>query len=308
MFKGAVHDGLRGHVFAEIEDVVAVIAQEYTHDVLSDVVDVALHGGEHDPVLLHRLAALFRQRGLDDLKHALSRLGSAQQEHRPDGKVNIIAALVDMDEAANASEALVESNQRFEDIVNNIPIGIGIFEGPADMSGRYHLVYASDPLCHMFGLERSQMMELVQNDQLVGLLPAEDETGGIRERLLRGETVKIRESVMLQNGKQIWLAFACRLLVRKRKSYCYVSVNDITERINSERKEIWQQERYRLISEIDDVVVFAYSPADDVMTLSKNQTGKPPVEEIHPNYLASLENRALILGFPFKKFNAEDGT
>ncbi len=231
----------------------------------------------------------------DDSSYRWMRLGSAQQEHRPDGKVNIIAALVDMDEAANASEALVESNQRFEDIVNNIPIGIGIFEGPPDMSGRYHLVYASDPLCHMFGLECGQLMELVRNDQLAGLLPAEDENGDIRDRLLRGETVKIREAVALQNGKQIWLSFACRLLVRKSKSYCYVSVNDITERINSERKEIWQQERYRLISEIDDVVVFDYSPSDDVMTFSKNQVGKPPVEEIHPNYLESMDKRVFYI-------------
>ncbi len=224
------------------------------------------------------------------------RLGSAQPERRTDGKVNIIAALVDMDEAANASEALVESNQRFEDIVNNIPIGIGILEMPVEGSGQYRLVYASDPLCRMFGVERCEFMQAGMLGKLENWmpewLPADQQ---IKERLWNGETVYMRKEAKLRNGRTIWLSSACRLLTRKGKHYCYVSVSDITERVEIERKEIWQQERYRLISQIDDVVVFDYSPADDVMTISKNQSGKPPVEEIHPNYLKSLENRAFFV-------------
>ena len=222
------------------------------------------------------------------------RLGSAQPENRGDGKVNIIAALVDMDEAANVSEALMESNQRFEDIVNNIPIGIGIFELFIRGSNKSRLVYASDTLCAIFGLDRETFMIMAENESYQQFMPDMTNcTPELKERFWNGETVQMRKEARSLDGRAIWLAYVCRLLNRKGKDYCYVSVTDITETVERERKEIWQQERYRLISEIDNVVVFDYSPADDVMTFTKKQPGQPAVEEIHPNYLKSMDGRTI---------------
>ena len=49
--KRGLHDGFRRHVLAEVDDVVAVVFEQDLHDVLSDVVDVALHGREDDAAL-----------------------------------------------------------------------------------------------------------------------------------------------------------------------------------------------------------------------------------------------------------------
>ncbi len=224
------------------------------------------------------------------------RLGSAQPERSADGKTNIIAALVDMDETASVSEALMESNQRFEDIVNNIPIGIGIFELPVWGENKSRLIYASDTLCTLFGLDRESFMAMGLDGSYVEYLPDMSQSNlDMKERFWSGETVQMRKAACRLDGRLIWLAFVCKLLQRKGKAYCYVSVNDITALVERERKEVWQQERYRLISEVDNIVVFDYSPADDVMTFSKNRPGQPPEEEIHPNYLKSLENRAFYI-------------
>lgn len=229
---------------------------------------------------------------MHDGSYRWMRLGSAQPENRGDGKVNIIAALVDMDEAASASEALLESNQRFEDIVDNIPIGIGIFELPVPGRLTSRLVYASNPLCALFGVEREEFMKMAEDDSYLKFLP--DMTYGseaLKRRFWDGETVQMQMEACRQDGSSIWLAYVCRLLERKNKKYCYVSVADVSERIARERKEVWQQERYRLISEIDNVVVFDYSPADDVMTFTKKRPGQKGEEEIHPNYLGSMDGR-----------------
>ncbi len=224
------------------------------------------------------------------------RLGSALKENRGDGKVNIIAALVDMDEAANASEALMESNQRFEDIVDNIPIGIGIFELPTMGSPNSRLVYASKTLCSIFGFDQATFYAMAQDDSYLQYLPDVGQISPeLKERFWRGETIQTRHDAYRQDGTYIWLAYVCRLMKRKGKLFCYLSVNDISERVAQERKEIWQQERYRLISEIDNMVVFDYSPADDVMTFSKRKPDQPTVEEIHPNYLQNMETRAFYI-------------
>ena len=54
---GRLDDPLRGHVAAEVEDLVAVILQDHFYDVLADIVDVALHGREDDPALDRGLSA-----------------------------------------------------------------------------------------------------------------------------------------------------------------------------------------------------------------------------------------------------------
>ena len=224
------------------------------------------------------------------------RLGSAQPERRGDGKINIIAALVDMDEAANASEALMETNQRFEDIVNNIPIGIGIFELLNWGTNNSRLVYASDTLITMFDQDRESFMAMAEDGTYVKYLPdMTHATPMLKERFWNGETVQMRKEACRQDGSSIWLSYVCRLLQRKGKMYCYVSVTDVSERVAQEREEIWQQERYRLISEADKVVVFDYSPADDVMTFTKKRPGQPSVEETHPDYLKSMDGRVFYI-------------
>jgi len=46
-FEGAQHL-VHPDLDAEVEDLVAVVGEDDVDEVLADVVDVALHGGEHD--------------------------------------------------------------------------------------------------------------------------------------------------------------------------------------------------------------------------------------------------------------------
>ena len=48
---GRIEDRLRGRHHAEVDDAVVVAAEDHAHDVLADVVDVALHRGGHDRAL-----------------------------------------------------------------------------------------------------------------------------------------------------------------------------------------------------------------------------------------------------------------
>ncbi len=224
------------------------------------------------------------------------RLGSAQQERRPDGEINIIAALVDMDEEANASEALVESNQRFEDIVDNIPIGIAIYEIFEHGNTGSQIVFASENMSALFGLDLNDFAALHQDDAYCEFLPESPATTPAQvESFWCGETIQLRKSIRRLDGRHIWLNYVCKLLQRRGKLYCYVSANDITEQVEQERRQVWQQERYRIISEIDNIVVFDYSPSDDVMTFSKTNPGQQAQEEIHPNYLRNMDSRTFYI-------------
>jgi hypothetical protein len=55
----ACRGSCRRHHHAEIDDLVVVAAEHHADDVLADVVDVALHGGEHDLALAARALPRF---------------------------------------------------------------------------------------------------------------------------------------------------------------------------------------------------------------------------------------------------------
>ena len=61
-----VHELLRRHVLAEVVHLEAVALEDDAHDVLADVVDVALHGAQHD--LARRAQALTGQVGTQEIE------------------------------------------------------------------------------------------------------------------------------------------------------------------------------------------------------------------------------------------------
>ena len=86
LLDGDVEDPIRGHHHPEVDDLVAVATEDDTHDVLSDVVHVALHSCHHDPRCRRPLRLLglhvrleIRHRAL----HRSSALDDLRQEHLP---------------------------------------------------------------------------------------------------------------------------------------------------------------------------------------------------------------------------------
>ena len=81
VFDHGVHDVLRGHVSTQVDDVVAVVFQQHAHDVLANVVNVAVDRADHDLALGgHGVCALGALAGgADGLEARLSGLGSGHE-------------------------------------------------------------------------------------------------------------------------------------------------------------------------------------------------------------------------------------
>ncbi len=81
VFDHGVHDVLRGHVSAQVNDVVTVVFQQHAHDVLANVVDVAVDSADHDLALCgHGFCALGTLAGgADGLEARLGGLGCGHE-------------------------------------------------------------------------------------------------------------------------------------------------------------------------------------------------------------------------------------
>ena len=68
LFPDGVHDRFHRHITAQVDDLKAIILQDDPDDVLADVVDIALDGGNDDAPLAGAALALLGNGGLDLLK------------------------------------------------------------------------------------------------------------------------------------------------------------------------------------------------------------------------------------------------
>ena len=78
MFLDGLDHFVDADLDAEVDDLVAIVGQNNVDEVLADVVDVTLHGGEHDPAAT-TLVGLFHE-GLEVGHGHLHRLGTLQHE------------------------------------------------------------------------------------------------------------------------------------------------------------------------------------------------------------------------------------
>ena len=79
IFPGGLHHGGGVHVPAQVNDRVAVVFQQHLHDVLADVVDVPLDGGQHHGAPAHRPPVLLGQGVPDHLKGGLGGPGGLDE-------------------------------------------------------------------------------------------------------------------------------------------------------------------------------------------------------------------------------------
>ena len=60
----------------------------------------------------------------------------------------------------------------------------------------------------------------------------------------------------------------------------YAVLSDVTEEVREQRKRAWQNERYRLLSELTHAISFDYDSESDTVLLYLDRTGKGMEEQV----------------------------
>ncbi len=68
LFPDSLHYGLHGNIAAQVDDLKAIVFKDDLDNVLADVVDIALDGGQHDAAFAGPGAAPLGNGGLDLVK------------------------------------------------------------------------------------------------------------------------------------------------------------------------------------------------------------------------------------------------
>lgn len=181
-----------------------------------------------------------------------------------------------------------EDEQLFQhvgDVVSNLPAGIGVYD--MDKTGIYAR-YVSDAVCAMLGVNRA------------------DYQRAIAARRSSAPAGKVRE--FLAAHPQEWFDFSTENKLKRRGEpftarvqgravrldddavRAYVVITDVTEEVRERQERAWQNERYRILSELTHAISFDYDSGLDEVLLYIDRTGEGMEAQVIPSYLETLED------------------
>lgn len=171
-------------------------------------------------------------------------------------------------------------------IVSRLPVGIGMF---ALRDGKAIPRYVSDPVCTMFGYTREEFEEERGKEPLFDADPLafEDDgpsTSGDPQRATANLDIELQR----KDGTPLALRLrGTKFRTRSGEDELFVAIADVTEELRAQHARDWQNERYRILSELTHAISFDYNSETDEALLYTDAGDGFKAQSI-PHYLENL--------------------
>lgn len=174
------------------------------------------------------------------------------------------------------------------DLVARLPLGVAVYQVHETTIVP---LYVSDPVCEMFGLSREeydarieQGMPAYESSHLSAWLEKFDLDGPAPSRF----------TIDTETHREDGTPFSVRVrgsLARARSGELalYAALLDITDELRSQRELAWQNERFRILSELTHAISFDYDFGTDTALLYLDE-GDGMKAHVIGRYLADLES------------------
>ncbi|MCI2058646.1 MAG: EAL domain-containing protein [Oscillibacter sp.] len=209
-----------------------------------------------------------------------------------DGKPSrTIGTLADLDDEMRAKEKLQETSAQLENIISNIPSGIGIYR--LDSPRRIIPLYISDHACQIFGFTREECDRRIAAGSpmefLADVQPLSKERLAAMKlgRPLHLSRVRARRA----DGSRFWLRLTASLVTDSRgATLCYATMLDVSNLVEAEQSADSLKELYRLLMESTETITFDYSAGKDLLRLSFMNQKNIRTERQYPDYVHFAES------------------
>ena len=187
--------------------------------------------------------------------------------------------------------------KRVLETMGKLPVGVGVF---TSQGGEVRLRYANDRLRTMIGDELPGASEDLEWDAPIAL---NNDSLELVNRCLEqgliedGRTLDVDLHTSRQDGTSLDVRIQGRISRESDGSMAlYAVLNDVTEKLSAEREHAWQNERYRLLSEMTHTMSFDYDSDSDTVLLYMDRTGRGMEAQVIPRYFETLtETRSKVI-------------
>lgn len=165
-------------------------------------------------------------------------------------------------------QLLTEAAMEVRKVTNNIHAGVVNYIP----EGTCKIVYASRGYYEIIGVDRTGLYEVYQNS-LLGFIPPEyheffQKAASLEPEGHAEKTIRMHDC----NGKKYWMQVTLSKGVHGGKSAISAVFVDVSQLKATEDKLLKEKERYRIVTELSDEVLFEYNYKKDILTLSERFT------------------------------------
>lgn len=193
----------------------------------------------------------------------------------------------DVTDRASAEDRKV--TKRVLDTMGKLPVGVGVFALHGD---DVRLRYANERLRVMFGEGLPGVSDDLGHDIPLALSEEVRELGAkcYEQGLMEdGRVLDLSLHTARSDGSAIDVRIRGRITQESDDSLVlYAVLNDVTAELRDQRERAWQNERYRLLSEMTHKMSFDYDSDSDTVLLYIDRTGKGMEAQVIEHYLETL--------------------
>lgn len=160
---------------------------------------------------------------------------------------------------------MAEAALEIRKVTNNLHAGVVNYFPDS----RCTVAYASQGYYDLVGANREQLFERCQNSLLEMIAPKYHSfflnKDAIEQKGYAEETIRMHDV----NGKEYWMQVTLSKAVHSGKPAISAVFVDVTELKNAQDRLLLEQERYRIVTELSNEVIFEYDYASDELNLSE---------------------------------------
>lgn len=165
-------------------------------------------------------------------------------------------------------QLLTEAAMEVRKVTNNIHAGVVNYIP----EGMCRIVYASRGYYEIIGMDRNGLYEIYQNSLLGFILPEYHEFFLNTEALNREGYTERTIQMHDKEGKRYWMQVTLSKGVHGGKNTVSAVFVDVSALKRTQDKLLKEQERYRIVTELSNEVMFEYDYKKDVLLLSEQFT------------------------------------
>lgn len=186
----------------------------------------------------------------------------------------------DVSDRMDAEDARL--TERVSDIVENLPAGIAVYD--LDDDG-LHLRFISDTLYALMDVELHDDEAIMSCSAIVAL---EDAKSFLAQYDDHWSNFTVEREIERKSGSFVARVQGRTVLQESGTVRIYAVVTDISDEVRERNESAWQNERYRILSELTHTISFDYSSNSDTVLLYIDRTGNGMEAQVIPNYLQTL--------------------
>ncbi len=182
-----------------------------------------------------------------------------------DGKpTRALGTITNIQDEMEIKKDLERKTDDINNLVQNLALSFAIVRVKDD---KITPIFISNKACEFIGYSQEELMKLSGKD--ITSVTEKKFITNLTKSTNKKKKADFTYKFPRRDNSFIWLRAVGSATKDENGAYtCYIALDDVTDKVMREQEDRWRDEKYKLLAQMTDAVVFDYVPATDTLTYS----------------------------------------